>query len=540
MKQTIEGRIIDHHNRETFEGSIRIENGKITGIKRHKTESTSYIMAGFVDSHIHIESSMLTPEEFGRTAIKRGTVAVVADPHEIANVMGREGIEYMIQSSQYSPIKTFFSIPSSVPATPFDVTGGEISAADIEELAKSGKFVALSEMMNVPGVINDDTDITSKINSAKRYNLPIDGHAPALSGEQLQCYINHGITTDHESFTLEEAQEKLNCGMKIHIREGSAARNFNALHPLIATSPNDVMFCTDDSHPESLIDIGHIDKHVRRALDKGYNIYDILTIASSNAIKHYNLKVGELKVGDSADFIVVDNLNNFNIESVFINGEQRYNAEPEIVYSPSPLKSINCFNHDRIGEKELSYPTTDSSIKVIQLHDGELITTELDYTPTASDNNFESDIENDILKLVYINRYTNGTPQVAFCRGFGFKHGAIASSIAHDSHNIIAVGCSDKDLCAAINNIIEHKGGLSVHTSNRSNILPLPIAGIMSDKPATEVAKQYMSLCQMSRDMGGKVESPFMTLSFLSLVVIPEIKIGEKGLFSYSLFDWVK
>ncbi len=533
----VEGKIVDIDNREIFEGSVELHDGVITAIHRHPTSQTKYIMPGFIDSHVHIESSMLTPTLFGELVISKGTVGVVTDPHEIANILGVEGVEFMIDNAKDAPIKIFFSIPSSVPATPFDVAGGIITSTDVETLAKSGRFVALSEVMNVPGVLFKDSEVMAKLEIAKRYGLQIDGHAPLLYGDELTQYIESGITTDHESLILIGAQEKIEKGMKIIIREGSAAKNYESLKELIATNPDDIMFCTDDSHPDDILELGHIDKIVKRAISEGFELFDVLKIACINPIKHYKLDIGTLRVGDKADFIVVEDLVNYEVESVYIDGEERFNINKT---TPSTAKTIaiNNFHHDPIKIEELK-KRVHGETEVIGLIENELITELKHYAPPTPLENLESNIESDILKIVYINRYTNGTPQIAYCQGLGLKRGAIASSIGHDSHNIVAVGCSDRELANAINALIAHKGALSICDGDKTDSLPLPIGGIMSDLSGEEVAEKYGSLQGQIRKMGSPLASPFMTLSFLSLVVIPDIKIGEKGLFSYTKFNWI-
>lgn len=544
MKYRIEGNIADIHHRELFQGSIEVENGVITAISRHPTAETNYILPGFIDAHVHIESSMLTPEQFGKLVVKHGTVAIVTDPHEIANVMGVQGIEFMVNNSRYSPIKNFFTIPSCVPSTPFDRSGGVVTPADVEQLAASGRFVALSEMMNVPGVLSCDKDVLAKIASARSHSLPIDGHAPTLTNESLRQYAANHISTDHECTTLEEAKEKIAAGMKILIREGSAARNYETLKPLIRSNPDDIMFCTDDSHPDEIIKFGHIDKLVRRAVaNDHFDLFDVLRIASINPIKHYKLDVGELRTGDKADFILVDNLTDFNTQAVYINGVKQYDrAAIETDRATASLLAsgeINNFCHDKIEVAALR-KRVGGEIDMISLVQDELLTRALKYTPKHAIENLESDIAHDILKIVYINRYNNAPPQVAYCNGFRLKQGAFASSIAHDSHNILAVGCSDRELCEAINAVIAHKGGLAVYRQGQTSILPLPIGGIMSDGTGTYVAARYEALSEMIREMGCNLHAPFMTLSFLSLIVIPELKIGEQGLFSYEKFNWLQ
>ncbi len=532
------GRVVDHHNREIFEGSIEVEGSKITAIHRHPTERSDYIMVGFIDAHVHIESSMLTPQNFGELAISHGTVAVVSDPHEIANVMGREGVDFMVSSGKRAPIKIFYTIPSCVPATAFDCSGGELTSSDVEHYAASGGFVALSEMMNSVGVLSGDEEVIAKILVAKKYRIPIDGHAPMLSGDDLKAYISHGITTDHECVTLSEAEEKITLGMKILIREGSAAKNYAALHSLIATSPQRVMFCTDDSHADDIIRSGEIDKIIVRALGDGYSIFDLLTIASSNPVAHYGIDVGQLRVGDSADFIIVEDLVNLKVKEVYIDGCCKYNFIDKRSARREEIE-LNNFYHLPITLPELEFSTAKDSIAVIGIIPSELTTTIEHLTLSSEGANIESDLSSDTLKIVYINRYQNGVPQVAFVRGFGLKQGAIASSIAHDSHNIIAVGCSDCEILEAVNALIAARGALVVNDGESCHTLPLPIAGIMSAESGEWVATQYGKLQEVAREIGCTLPSPFMTLSFLSLIVIPELKIGEKGLFSFSKFDWV-
>ncbi|MFV0365800.1 MAG: adenine deaminase [Mangrovibacterium sp.] len=535
-KKNIAGNIVDIPSRKIIQGSIEVENGVIVAVNQHSTTEKGYIIPVFVDAHMHIESSMLTPQNFGELVIRSGTLSVVTDPHEIANVMGVNGVEFMLSNSKKSPIKTFFTIPSCVPATPFDVSGGILTADDVENLASTGHFVGLSEMMNVPGVLLKDDEVMAKLASAKKYGLPVDGHAPLLRGDELAVYANSGISTDHECVSAEEAQEKIQLGMKILLREGSAARNYEALKSLIKTNPNDVMFCTDDSHPDEIISVGHISKLVVRAIADKFDLFDVLKIASINPINHYKLDMGQLRVGDKADFLVVEDLEAFNVAQVYVDGvEKLATAETE----PLVIEGMNNFDHSGIEVSSLRKAVL-GSIETILLIKGELITTVGSYSPKQATENLESDPNEDLMKIVYINRYHNAAPQVAFCQGFNLKKGAVASSISHDSHNIIAVGCSDKELARAINAVIAQKGGLSACIDERTEILPLPVGGIISDRKGHEVAASYIDLCEMTHQMGCDIDSPFMTLAFLSLVVIPEIKIGEKGLFSYSLFDWMK
>ncbi|MFI3302256.1 MAG: adenine deaminase [Rikenellaceae bacterium] len=546
----IEGQIVDIHNREIFEGSVCVEDGIIVAVTREPiTESQGYIMAGFVDSHIHIESSLLTPKQFGREAIKSGTVAVVSDPHEIANVMGMKGIDYMRKSAEESPIKTFFTIPSCVPATPYDVAGGEITVEDVERMSKSGDFVALSEMMNIGGVLSKDWGVIAKIEIALRNGLPVDGHAPMLSGKSLEAYVDCGIITDHESSSLAEALEKIEQEMKILIREGSACRNYEALKSLIESHPEEVMFCSDDLHADDLCERGHINHLVRRAVADGFDIFDVLRIASMNGVEHYDLSVGTLQEGDMADFIVVDNLTDFNVAKVFVDGELRYDVSAEetiptmegeaVATTAEDAPAFNNFRHRRVALSALAKEVTANQV-AIEVVPGEIITKKYVYKPTRSYDNLESDLESDLLKIVYINRYNNGVPQVAYCKGFGLKRGAMASTISHDSHNIIAVGCSDIELSTAINTLIVNRGGIAVCDGLSVSSLAMAVGGIMSDEECGDVARKYKEICEVVQRMGSTLDAPLMTLSFMSLCVIPTIKIGEKGLFNTDIGNWVK
>lgn len=537
--QRIEGNIIDIHRREIYPGVISIYPGKIVSIQRNSKNYAHYISPGFIDSHVHIESSMLIPEKFSELAIRRGTIAVVNDPHEIANILGVEGVEFMIENSKQSCIKTFFTIPSCVPATPYDSAGSILSSSDIENLADNYKFVGLSEMMNIPGVIQEDVEVCAKLKIAHHHRLPIDGHAPGLSGISLKKYIDAGIVTDHECTTLQEAIEKIHLGMKILIREGSAAKNYEALKTLIADYPEKVMFCTDDSHPHDLLSNGEIDQLVRNAIRDGFDLFEVLRIASYYPILHYGIDAGCLREGDPADFIIIHNLNTFEILSVYIDGTEKYNSsKSDKTYISNPIKILNHFNRGLISLTDIRKPV-ESKIVSIKVIPGELVTQRLDFNLKIPTPNFESDIERDILKIVYVNRYRNSLPQVAYISGFELKEGAFATSISHDSHNIIAVGCSDNDILAVINTLISEKGGLVVKNHKGIFKLPLPIAGIMSASDGETVASLWKILSDELKTMGCKLDSPFMTLSFMSLIVIPELKIGEKGLFDYNRFEFI-
>lgn len=531
---TIGGQIVDLVNSRIFSGVIVVENGKISKIEEQPVGNTQYIIPGFVDAHVHIESSMLIPSEFARLATCHGTVATVSDPHEIANVLGKEGIRYMIDNGKKVPFKFFFGAPSCVPSTTFETAGSILNANDIEELMASPDIYYLSEVMNYPGVIHDDPELLKKIAAAHKNGKPIDGHAPAVTGTDLQKYVRAGITTDHECFRLEGALEKINLGMMILVREGSAAKNFDALIPLMATHPDKLMFCSDDKHPNELVK-GHIDELVRRAINLGYNVMDVLKAASYNAVKHYQLPVGLLQQGDDADFIVVDDLRNPVVKQTFIKGVLvAENGESKIKYVETTTP--NYFKHPYLYEQDLFVPDKGKKIKVIECLDGQLITKCFTTEPKVENGGIVSDVERDILKIVIVNRYQPYTPVVAFIKNFGLKRGALASSVAHDSHNIVSVGVSDRDILHAVNLLIEHRGGVTAYCSTEMVAVPLPVAGLMSNEDGYEVAAAYQNADTLAKRLGSTLYAPFMTLAFMALLVIPEMKISDRGLFDVSKF----
>lgn len=541
--KTVEGNIIDIHTDRIYPGKIFISNGRILKIEKTDRMYSTYIAPGFIDAHVHIESSMLTPVHFSELIVSKGTLAIVNDPHEIANVLGERGIRFMLENSRSAKVKCFFGIPSCVPATPFDSSGGIISAGMTEQLAATGEFVCLSEMMNVPGVLNEDREVMRKIEAAKRYHLKIDGHAPLLSGTALKKYIQAGISTDHESSDLNEAIEKIRAGMKILIREGSAAKNYHALKPLIASHPEALMFCTDDAHPDEIIRNGHIDYLVRSALRDGFDLFTVLKIACLNPVKHYNLPVGTLQEGENADFIRIRNLESLEVLEAYKDGRKVYEKRANTV-SEAPntvdISDMNRFSRHKIALSDLKKGVFHEQNPGIEIKDGEIITSKF-YFDVKTEGNFEADISQDILKIVYLNRYfPDKKPQISWIKGMGLKEGAFATSIAHDSHNILAVGCSDTEIQAVINRIIEIKGGLVVKNASGLHTLELPIGGIMSDKNAWEVAGKYEYLTKELKKSGCQVNAPFMTLAFMSLIVIPEVKIGEKGLFDFASFRFLE
>ncbi len=535
----IVGNIVDVHRRQIYSGEILIENECIVSITPVDVKSDIYILPGLIDSHVHIESSMLVPSRFAQLVVPRGTVAVVSDPHEIANVLGVKGVEYMIRDAQKVPLKCFFGVPSCVPATSFETSGSVIDAEDIDYLFQNGAAF-LAEMMNFPGVIHKDREVVRKLEVAKKYNLPIDGHAPGLKGDDLIKYAQAGITTDHECFSIEEALEKIKLGVKTQIREGSAARNFEALHPLITKEPLNTMLCTDDSHPDLIIEKGHIDRLIRLGLSKGYSIFDMYQTAVLNPVEHYKLPVGLLREGEKADFIVVDNLSDFNIIQTFIDGECVAKDGRELFNLPA-VEVVNNFNCAPISEEDLVIyaPKSNSQVRVMVAEDGELLTGEYIW-----DCNYKKgeaicpDLSNDIAKIVVVNRYKNSKPVVGFIKNFGLKRGALAGSVAHDSHNIVAIGCDDASIFKAINSIISSKGGIVATDGSAFEQLELPVAGLMSIESGDIVAHKYAQLNRFVTDLGCQIKTPFMTMAFMSLLVIPSLKIGDRGLFDVNSFSF--
>lgn len=538
---TVSGRIVDVIHARIFEGSIVVKDGKIVNIREETIQNAKkpYILPGFIDAHVHIESSLVVPSEFSRMAVVHGTVATVSDPHEIANVLGINGVRYMLENGAKVPFKFFFGASPCVPATAFETAGAALSVQDIETLFKEDGLKYLSEMMNYPGVLHADPEVMAKIALAKKYKRPIDGHAPGLMGDDAQRYIAAGITTDHECTTLEEAEGKARFGMNIIIREGTAAKNFEALHPLIKKYPDKVMFCSDDKHPDSLVQ-GHINDLVRRAVcEKGYNLMDVLRAASLNPIRHYCLDVGLLRIGDPADFIMMDDLEKFVPTATYINGQQ-VAKEGKSLIERIPVGVVNHFSCKEKTPSEFEVKASGKMMRVIVALDGQLIT-KTEIVPAIIDEkgNLLASVEQDILKIAVINRYQNSPPKIAFIKNFGLKEGAIASSVAHDSHNIIAVGTDDVSLCRAVNAVISSKGGLSGVFHDEVKLLPLPIAGLMSGDDGWRVAHGYEEIQQFVREkIQTTLSSPFMTLSFMALLVIPELKLSDKGLFDGKRFEF--
>lgn len=542
----IKGKLVDITNKRIFAAKIEVANGIIERIEELFDEGTlpHFILPGFIDSHVHIESSMLIPSEFARLAVVHGTVATISDPHEIANVCGIKGVEYMLENGNKVPFKFNFGAPSCVPATTFETAGAALDARAVEDLLQRKEIKYLSEMMNFPGVLFNDEEVIQKIAASHKLNKPVDGHAPGLRGEDAKKYVDAGISTDHECFTAEEALEKLKLGMKILIREGSAAKNFEALAHLLQEHSGNMMFCSDDKHPDSLVE-GHINKLCARAVAKGIDVFDVLQAACVNPVTHYKLNVGLLKEGDSADFIMAKDLISFNIVATYIDGELvAENGATKIRSIPS--LNINHFKCDLTTPKDfevLDLSSSEKQIPVIEALDGQLITNKLLVSSSLlkKDNNYLcSNSNEDILKIAVINRYHKAPIARGWIKNFGLKEGAIASSVAHDSHNIIVTGVDDESLCRAANLVITEKGGVSCVSKEKSIVLGLPVAGLMSHKDGYEVAQQYTEIDKMAKSLGSKLSAPLMTLSFMALLVIPHLKLSDKGLFDGDTFSFEK
>jgi len=534
---TITGNIIDIPNKTIFHGTISIVDGIIQSVIPVPGESYQYILPGFVDAHIHIESSMLVPSEFAKMAVVHGTVATVSDPHEIANVMGMAGVEYMIKNGKTVPLKFNFGAPSCVPATTFETAGATLDVADIETLMKNPEVLYLAEMMNYPGVLFEDKMVMEKIAMAHRYDKPVDGHAPGLRGADAKKYIAAGISTDHECFTKEEALDKLGYGMKILIREGSAAKNFTALVDLIPAYADHMMFCSDDKHPDDLLE-GHINQLVSKAIAKGHDLFDVLQVACVNAVTHYGLSVGLLRAGDPADFIIVEDLKTFEVKQTYIDGNL-VAEKGKCIFTTKEAAIINNFNTTKKSVADFQITTEKSEMQVIKAIDGEIVT-ETFWAKVKQEKGFVvSDTKKDILKMTVVNRYENQAPAIAFINSFNLKHGAIASCVGHDSHNIIAVGVDDESIARAVNLIIDNKGGISAVSKNAEHVLALPVAGIMTNADGPTVAAQYLKIDNIvKKQLGTQLVAPFMTLSFMALLVIPQLKLSNLGLFDGNKFEF--
>ncbi|OGX85716.1 adenine deaminase [Hymenobacter lapidarius] len=538
--------VVDVFARSIQPAVISVEAGRIVSIaptsEAEPDPTLPYVLPGFVDAHVHVESSLLVPTEFARLAVTHGTVATVSDPHEIGNVLGVAGVEFMLENASHSPFNFCFGAPSCVPATPFETAGAEITAADIAKLFENPKIGYLAEVMNWPGVLHRDSDVMAKIAIAQAAGRPVDGHAPGLRGHDAAHYASAGISTDHECFTAAEARDKLAVGMKILIREGSAARNFDALIELLPEHYANLMFCSDDKHPDTLV-LGHINQLVQRAVALGADVFQVLRVACINPVKHYNLPVGLLEVGDAADFIVVRDLQNFDVLQTYLSGvlvaENGQSLLPAV-----PIAVVNNFHAQPVRAEDFQLPAPHGEqpvLRVIECFDGQLITARVDLPARVASGLVVPDVAADVLKLAVINRYQpHVAPAVAFIRGFGLRHGALASSVGHDSHNITAVGCDDASLARAVNLVIAAKGGLAaVGPDGQEILVPLPVAGLMSDQDGQLVAQDYAAVDGLAKQLGSPLGAPFMTLSFMALLVIPSLKLSDKGLFDGQQFAFV-
>ncbi len=555
----IQGNIVDISGKKIFYGEVSVDAGKITSIQKkipttsHKPQTPNFILPGFVDSHVHIESSMLVPSEFAKLAVVHGTIGTISDPHEIANVCGMEGVEFMIANGKTVPFKFHFGAPSCVPATIFETAGAALNSDDVDALLQNEDIFYLSEMMNFPGVLFGDEEVYKKITSAKKYNKPVDGHAPGLRGDDARKYIeaspnpskgggHHSvvISTDHECFTAEEALGKLKYGMKILIREGSAAKNFEALIDLMHEHYAMMMFCSDDKHPDSLA-AGHINQLCQRAVAKGIDIFKVLQAACINPVEHYKMNIGLLKEGDAADFIVVEDLVNFNVLQTYIDGELVADDGKSLVISHSS-GLLNNFDCDEKSIEDFKFSVSDfgEPVYAMEALDGQLITNKISCTPIVKNGFYESDVTNDFLKIVVVNRYKNAPVAKGFIKNFGIKNGAIASSVAHDSHNIVATGVDDESLMKAVNLVINERGGISAVSNEKEMVLGLPVAGLMSNADGYKVAAAYTAIDKMVKEeMSSSLSAPFMTLSFMALLVIPHLKLSDLGLFDGDEFKLV-
>ena len=549
MAQKITGKIVDIRNKKIFDGELVYDKGtiiSITPLSSFSTAPLSYILPGFIDSHVHIESSMLVPSEFAKLAVVHGTVATISDPHEIANVCGMEGVEFMIENGRTVPFKFHFGAPSCVPATIFETAGAALDSNDVDKLLQKPEIKYLSEMMNFPGVLFNDEEVMKKIASARKYNKPVDGHAPGLRGEDAKKYIEAGlpsgqvgISTDHECFTADEALDKLSYGMKILIREGSAAKNFEALIGLMDEHFGKMMFCSDDKHPDSLVE-GHINQLCARAVAKGIDVFKVLQAACINPVEHYKMDVGTLQPGDDADFIIVEDLVNFKVLQTFING-QPVASNGESLIKTERSEVINQFSCTEKIPADFAIPfKREKEIFAIEALEGQLITNKIMVSPKVEDGHIISDIANDILKIVVINRYKDAPVVKSFVKNFGLTQGAIASTVAHDSHNIIAVGVDDDSLCKAVNLVIKEQGGVSAVSNTSAVVLGLPVAGLMSNEDGYKIANDYTAIDKMTKEvLGSTLAAPFMTLSFMALLVIPHLKLSDLGLFDGDGFEFV-
>lgn len=531
---TVSGQLVDIEGRRITGARITVAKGCIAAIEEISDAGEDHLLPGFIDAHVHVESSMLVPSEFARLAVTHGTVATISDPHEIANVLGVPGVDFMIANGQQAPFHFFFGAPSCVPATVFETAGARIGSEAVGQLLARPEVLYLSEMMDFPGVLNGEAEALGKIAHANRLGKPVDGHAPGLLGDTARRYIDAGISTDHECFTAEEALGKLEHGMIVQVREGSAAKNFDALIDLLHDWDHRMMLCSDDKHPDGLVE-GHINLLCARAVARGIDVFKVLRAACINPIEHYKLPVGRLRVGDPADFIVVEDLRSFRVRKTFIKG-RLVAADGRSLIGRVPMDAPNNFSCSPLRPEQFTLAAKSEDLLVIEALDGQLITRKKWMPPTVHEGRCIADPTKDLLKIAVVNRYADAPPAVAWITGTGMQRGAIAGSVAHDSHNIVAIGANDADLCAAINLVIEHKGGISLANGAHHRVLPLPVAGIMSDADAYTVADAYAAMDREAKALRSTLAAPYMTLSFMALLVIPHLKMSDKGLFDGDAF----
>lgn len=538
MQKMLLARLVDIEQRNVHSVRLTLNENKLIAVDAVDIPGNDlpYLLPGFIDAHIHIESSMLCPGAFAHEAVKHGTIGTVSDPHEIANVLGMDGVMFMLENAAKVPFYFHFGAPSCVPATAYETAGAQLNAKEVSQLLGMPQIGYLSEMMNYPGVLHHDVEVMAKIEAAKSLGKPVDGHAPGLRGEQARQYFAAGISTDHECFSLEEAIEKAELGVKILIREGSAARNFDALHPLLKSHPHQVMFCSDDKHPDELL-LGHINKIVARAVGLGYDLFDVLKAACLNPREHYQLPSGRLQPGDEADFVLVNNLTDFDVIATYIKGKAVFENGKSNFEIP-PVHAKNHFIAYQLTPENLKTQPIGSKIRVIEALDGQLITRSLlkEQSPLGPIENWH---QHDILKLVVVNRYKKALPAMAFIKGFGLKNAVIGGTVAHDSHNIVVVGTSDDLICHAVNALMQSEGGLVFANGQQTKTLPLPVAGLMSTFSCEKTAAMYTELDHLCKQAGSGLRSPYMTLSFMSLLVIPELKLSDLGLFDGNVFSFV-
>jgi adenine deaminase len=532
--------LVDLHARTIRPCAVRVRDGRVASIEPcGEPVDPGFLLPGFVDAHVHVESSMMPPSEFARVVTTHGTVGTVSDPHEIANVLGEAGVEFMLRDGARRNFHFHFGCPSCVPATGFETAGATLDAKAVARLLSDPRIGSLSEMMNWPGVLHGDPEVAAKIAAAKAAGKPVDGHAPQLLGEQARVYAAAGISTDHECVSLPEARGKAELGMHILIREGSAARNFEALWPMLTERPAQCMLCTDDAHPD-VLKHGHVNRLVARAVAKGVDAFDALRAACVNPVRHYGLGCGLLRPGDSADMVLVDDLKDFRVRRTWIRGEcvaqdGRSNWEHLPVETPNAFREA----HFTADDFALRSAASQARVRVIVPKDGELVTEAGDATLAVQRGVIEPDPSQDVLMLVVVNRYAEAPPAVAFIRGFGIGHGAIASSVAHDCHNVVAVGGSRQAVAEVVNAVFERRGGVAVRDAQGVEIRGLAIAGLMSSRPFEVVADAYETMSARVRAMGSPLQAPFMTLSFMALLVIPALKLGDRGLFDGRAFRFV-